>query len=338
MRFFIPRFLGTLAFFATLTGTGVVGYMALEGWSFHDAFYMTVITLTAVGYEEVRPLTQAGRNFTMFLLGGGITGMGIWFALITSLIVELDLKNVFRRRRTMKQIDQLSGHVIVCGAGRTGRQVVEELLTLGQAFVVIERDPTQVEQLLQVDPDALVVEGDATVDHNLESAGIVRASGLIAALSADTDNVFVTLSARDINPDLMIVARAFEEVTISKLYKAGADHVVSPNVSSAIRMASVMLRPSVISFLDVATRSSDFSLRLEEAAVKEGSTLAGRTLAEARIPQETGLIIIAVRKGTDEDQEFVFNPGAETRLEPGDELIVMGKPEEVKQLRSYVEG
>lgn len=338
MRVFIPRFLGTLAFFAVLTVGGTVGYMAIEGWAFHDALYMTVITLTAVGYSEVLPLSEAGRNFTMVLLTGGITGMGLWFALITSLIVELDLKNVLWRRRIMKDIETLADHVIVCGAGRTGRQVVEELLTLGQAYVVIERDSDQVEALLEAAPDSLVVEGDATSDHSLELAGIGRARGLVACLSADTDNLFVTLSARDMNPELLIVARAFEEVTMSKLYRAGADHVVSPNVSSAIRMASVMLRPSVISFLDVATRSADFSLRLEQATISERSPVAHKTLGEAKIPQKTGLIVIAVLKGEGhEEDHFVFNPVGSTGLEPGDTLIVLGQPHQVTELRAYLE-
>lgn len=336
MRFFIPRFLATLAFFLAVGLIGTLGYMGIEGWSFGDSLYMTVITLTAVGYREVNPLSEAGRNFTMLILGVGITGMGVWFALITSLIVELDLKNVFRRRRTMKEIDQLSDHVIVCGAGRTGRQVVEELITLGYPFTVIERDPARVERLLELAPDALVVEGDATIDSNLEEAGIARAKGLIASLSGDTDNLFVTLSARDLNPDLMIVARAFEEVTISKLYRAGADHVVSPNVSSAVRMASVLLRPSVVSFVDIATQSSDVALRMEESSVAEDSPIAGCTLAEARIPQETGLIVIAVRKRGHVRQDFVFNPSADTRLEAGDEVIVLGEPDQIEKLRSYV--
>lgn len=333
---FLRRFAGALLALFALTVLGTVGYMIIEGWALADAVYMSAITLTAVGYEEVHPLSPMGRHFTMLLLLGGITWMGIWFAFLTSFIVELDLQNVFRERRVMKEIAGISDHVIVCGAGRTGRQVAEELTAMGQPFVVIERDPGRVERFYDFDPDGLVLHADATVDQALEDAGIDRAKGLVASLSADTDNLFVCLSARDLNPDLVIVARAYEEETMPKMYRAGANHVVSPNVSSALRMASVMLRPTVLSFLDVATRSPEFSLRFEEAPVTEDSSLAGLQLKEARIPEKTGLIVIAVRKADSEGSRFVFNPVAETRLEPGDVLVVLGEDDQVRDLRAYV--
>jgi len=336
MPSYIRRFVGVLLFLAGLTVAGVVGYMVVEGWSFYDALYMSAITLTAVGYQEVHPLSQAGRYLTMGLLLGGFTWMGVWFAFITSFVIELDLRNVFRTRKIMKAIESLSKHVIICGAGRTGRQVAEEFTAMGREHVVIEHDPERVEQFHAQHPDALVIQADATLDATLEQAGIARAQGLITSLSADTDNLFVCLSARDLNPDLVIVARAYEEGTMSKMYRAGADHVVSPNVSSAVRMASVMLRPSVLSFLDVATRSAELSLRLEEASVDEASPLSGMQLKEARIPEKTGLIVIAVRKVRDGDGRFVFNPVAETRLEPGDDLIVLGSAEQLARLQTYL--
>jgi voltage-gated potassium channel len=334
MHVFIPRFVGTVVFFITLAVIGTIGYQVIEGWSPGDAMYMTVITLTAVGYNEVRPLTETGRTFTMLLLGGGLTWMGLWFALITSFIVELDLGNVLRRRRIMREIGRMSGHVIVCGAGRTGRQVVEELEQLGEPWVVIENDKERIGDLMALIPDAYVIDGDATHDQTLIEAGIEEANGLVTCLSGDTDNLFVCLSSRDLNPELTIVARAYEESTMDKLYRAGASHVVSPNVSGAIRMASVLLRPSVVSFLDIATRSSTLALRMEQTTLGDDSPLAGKTLAEARIPQETGLIVIAVRKSAGVD-DFVFNPVANTRLEPGDELIVLGEEEQIAHLREY---
>lgn len=337
MRFFIPRFVGTIVFILVLCVIGVVGYMMIEGWNFADALYMTVITLTAVGYQEVQPLSPLGRVFTMGLLAGGITWLGVWFAVVTSFIIELDLKNFFRSRYTMKQVAELEGHVIICGAGRTGSQVMEEFILFGQSFVIIERDEDALQKLRDSDSEILTLHGDATDDHLLETAGIKRASGLVAALSADTDNLFVCLSARDLNPNLSIVARAYDESTIPKLYRAGADHVISPNVSGAIRMASVILRPSVVSFLDVATRSAGLALRLEQASIEGGSRLDGKTLQEAKIPQETGLLVIAVKKaGGTEDAPFLFNPGGETTLSSGDEMIVLGKPDQVRALRHYV--
>lgn len=335
MRVFVSRFIGVALFFLLLTLIGTSGYMVVEGWSFNDALYMTATTLTAVGYSEVHPLSTAGRYFTMGLLAGGITGMGIWFALVAALIVELDLQNVLRRRRTMKEIESMRDHVIVCGAGRTGRQVVTELNDLGEDFVVVERDAARAERIWDMIPEAHVLVADATQDSVLEEAGIARARGLVTCLSGDTDNLFVCLSARDMSPELEIVTRASEEGAMEKLYRAGADHVVSPNVTGAVRMAAVLLRPTVVSFLDVTTRSPDLSLRLEETAITKDSPLAGKTLQEARIPQETGLLVIALRKKGSPKTEFAFNPVGDTRLDPGDEMIVLGRPDQILRLKEY---
>jgi voltage-gated potassium channel len=214
---------------------------------------------------------------------------------------------------------------------------MEELMSLGQDLVVIERDPKRLEWIHDQYPDVLTVTGDATLDVNLAQAGIQRARGLLTCLSADTENVFVCLSARHLNQELTIVARALEGAALDKLYRAGANHVVCPNVSGAIRMASMLLRPEVVSFLDIATRSDGLELRFEQAASQPDSKLADLTLMEARIPQETGLIVIAVRKQTDETHQFVFNPVADTRLDPGDEMIVLGQPTQVDKLRRYAQ-
>jgi len=340
MRPFPARIIGTALFFVTIIMVGTVGYTSIEGWSLGDAVYMTIITLTAVGYDEVNPLSPAGRAFTTFILFGGITGLGLWFAFLTSFIVELDLLHVVRRRRTLKQIKKMKNHVIVCGAGRTGTQVVEELLMAGDEFVVVERDPEKVRTLHESLPDLLVVEGDATLDHILEEAGIQQARGLIACLSADTDNLFLCVSARHQTQKLEIVARAYEEQTVPKLYRAGANHVVSPNASGAIRMASYMLRPVVVSFLDVATRSPDLTLRMEQETVLESSPHVGKTLSAIKLPQYTGLIVIGIRKknppGDAEEFTYVFNPQADTTLDPGDIMIVLGKPQQIENLRRFI--
>ena len=330
------RFLAVVLYGNLLVAFAAFGYMSVEGWNFSDSLYMGVITLTAVGYEEVYPLSRAGEWFTMVILALGITWLGMWFALITSFIVELDFRNFFLRRRTMKEIDSLSSHIILCGAGRTGRRVVEELVPTQESFVIIEQDPANVALAREIGgEELLVVEGDATHDHTLEQAGIERARGLVAALGRDEDNVYVCLSARTLNPELEIVVRAYDEESTEKLYRAGADHVVSPNVTGAVRMASVLLRPSVVSFLDVATRSPEMALRIEQSTVGAKSPLAGKELREADIREETGLIVIAVRKQGGDGDDFVFNPGAETRLLAGDELIVLGTPEQIESLRSY---
>jgi len=335
MRVFRRRALGALLAFGLLCVLGAIGYILIEGVRPQDALYMTVITLTAVGYQEVFPLSPAGRTYTVGVLVAGISWMGAWFALITSFLVELDLRNVLRNRRMTQRIEDLSDHVVVCGVGRTGTEVVRELEQTGAPWVVIEQDVERLARLRRMLPDALVIEGDATKDAELEAAGIHRATGLVAALSHDTHNLFICLSARDLNPDLTIVARASEEETRDKLFRAGASHVVSPEISGGIRMASMLLRPTVMSFLEVATRSSDQALRIEELAVHEGQRIAGRTLEEARIPQETGLIVIAVRH-PGAGGEFQFNPGSSTRVEAGDELIVLGTSDQVSSLRNYL--
>lgn len=331
------RFALAFAALAALIVFGTAGYSIIERWSTTDALYMTVITLTAVGFQEVRPLTESGRTFTMVLLLGGITWMGGWFALVTSLLVELDLTHVRRSRRQMKRIAKMQGHVIVCGGGRTGRQVIDEFEAMGTEWVLIERDPEQAESLRAERPECLVVVGDATHDQTLAEAGLDRARGLVTCLSADADNLFVCLSARESAPDCTIVARAYEEETMSKLYRAGASHVVSPNVSGAMRMASVLVRPSVVSFLDIATQSSDLELRMEQIEISPRSPLAGRPLADGRIPERTGLIVIAMRKlELGGEGRFVFNPLADTRAEAGDHLIVLGTEEQIAGLRAIV--
>lgn len=335
---FLKRLAFVVGFTLALLAAGTVGFLQLPGWSFSDALWMSVITITAVGYEEVRPLTRAGRVVAGFVLAGGITAMGLWFALITAALVEIDLAETFRTRSIMKKIQELSDHVVVCGAGRTGRQVIRELHASDVPYVVVERDPDRAEIVRdEIDPDALVLERDATRDETLEEANLGEAWGLVSALSADTDNVFVCLSARDMCPDLTIVARAYDEEATSKLYRAGADHCVSPNVTGGTRMASMLLRPQVMSFLDVVTGMDEMPLRLEEVSVPEGSQLAEHTLAEAAIPQKTGLIVIAITHGGPRDEgRLVYNPGPDERIRPGDALIVLGYPDQVDGLRAIV--
>jgi len=328
------RFAAASAFTITLVALGTLGFRLLPGWTLSDAFYMTVITLSSVGYQEVRPLDDAGRVIATLLVIGGVAALGIWFALITSTIVEMDLAHTFRKRRTMNTIDKMKDHVIVCGAGRMGRQVVREMLKSRTPYVVIENDPGRAEMIREIDPDALVVEGDATRDEVLVQAGIGVASGLVCALSADTDNLFVCLTGRDLQPRLTIVSRAYDEDTGSKLRKAGADHVVSPNITGGVRMATVLLRPQVMSFLDVVTRSEDVELFLEQVPVPEGSALQGRTLAQAEIPKKTGLIVLAIRHGEDRRHPFIYNPGPNEEIRAGDMLIVLGRPEQMDSLRA----
>jgi voltage-gated potassium channel len=318
----------------TLLAVGTLGFLALPEYNLSDAFYMTVITVSAVGYEEVHDLNAGGRIFAGFLILGGLTMLGVWFALVTSAIVEMDLAHVFLTRRTMKKIETLKDHYIVCGAGRTGRQVARELKAAGRPYVIIEKEADRAEALRSEFPEVLTVVADATRDEALIEAKIGTAAGLVTCLSADTDNLFVCLSARDLQPGLTIVARAYNEQTLQKLYVAGADHVVSPNLSGGIRMAAMLLQPQVVSFLDVATRSEELDLRLEEVHVPAGSPFGDQTLAEAKMPNKTGLIVIAARhaEAPGRDGPWVYNPGPDHRILVGDVLIVMGKEEQIDLL------
>ena len=332
---FGKRFFWAFLFSMGVIAAGTAGYVALEKWKSFDAFYMAVVTASSVGYAEVHPLSHAGRVFTVALLALSVVGLGIWWALITAFIVEMDFAGVFRRRRNMKRIESLSDHHIVCGAGRVGRVLVEELATEGVPFVVIEVDPDRAATLRDTGEGVPVIEADATREGTLETAGVVRAKGLAACLSSDADNLLLCLTARGMRPDMEIVARANEEESLEKLRRAGANHVISPPVTGAKRMAASLVRPSIVSFLDAATLGSDIALRLEETTIPKGASIVGRSLSEARIPQRTGLVVLALRRGFSEDAPS-YNPGPETRLEAGDTMIVLGREEQIASLREYV--
>lgn len=339
-RVFAHRFTGVVLALTVLLIAGTLAFWLVEGWTLSDATWMTVITITAVGYEEVQPLTESGRILAAVLLAGGITLMGVWFALLTSALIEMDLGQAFRIRRNMKKIEMLRDHVIVCGGGRTGLQIANELKAAKVPHLIIDRDAERAEHLRRLDEDVLVLVADSTKDETLVEGGIGLARGLVACLSQDTDNLFVCLSARDLQPNLTIVARAYDEQTTQKLYVAGADHVVSPNVTGGTRMAAVLLRPQVVSFLDVVAQGDGLALRLEEIRIPFESPLSGHTLAEAQIPQRTGLIVIAIRHTGDGDRGpgWRYNPGPTEILGKGDTLIVMGQTEQLDQLANLVGG
>ncbi len=333
---FWRRFAWAGVYFIVVSLIGTVGYRFIERWEWFNSFYMSVTTVSSVGFMEVEPLSPAGRAFTMVLIFFAVTGLGIWWGLITALIVELDLSGLLRRRRIMRKVSDLTNHFIVCGGGRMGRVVVEELYTSGKPFVVIERDAASGAAILDQYPGVLLITGDATKEHTLTEAGVERASGLAACLTDDAENLLLCLTARGMRADMTIVARAAYQESLDKLRRAGADHVMSPIVTGGLRIASMLLRPSVVSYLDVATTGADeMALRLEETDIQESSSLVGRSLAEAKIPQRTGLIVMSVRHrrggGT-----ATHNPGPETRLEAGDVLIVLGRQEQIQELRGYI--
>lgn len=333
LRPFKARFGWGGLYFAAILLMGTIGYRNIEGWPLFDAFYMALTTIASVGDIEARPLSEDGRAFTAILILFGITGLGIWWALITAMIVELDLGGLLRKRRMIRNITELTGHFIVCGAGRLGRVVIDEMLRDGVSLVVIDHDPSRYSDLEERE-GIFLLEGDATREQTLELAGIDRARGLAATLQADADNLLLCMTARAMSLKLNIVARAYDQETLQKLRRAGCDHPISPNITGGARMAAAMLRPSVVSFLDVATTGTGIELRLEQATVPEDSPLAGSELAQAAIPQKTGLIVLALRRSG--GSAAIYNPGPQTAINAGDTMIVLGGPEQIQKLREHM--
>jgi voltage-gated potassium channel len=317
-----------------ITVVGVLGYMVVEGWSFTDALYMTVITLTTVGYREVRTLDTTGQLWTMVLL---ITGVGtLFYAAVSSveLVVEGTIRGYFGRRRMEAAIRKLNGHYILCGYGRVGRQVTAEFILDDVPFVIIEQEPETVEEC--VAEGFLVLLGEASDDDVLEEAGIRRARGLVAAVDSDADNVFVVLSARKLNPKLHIVARASSDQSAAKLEIAGADRTLSPYAVGGRRLASLATQPLVVDFLDIVTRGEEgIVFRLEEFSVPEESVIADQTIGELQIGERTGAMILATRN---KEGKFDTTPSASDRIYAGDTLIVLGTREQVTRLEQLMKG
>ncbi|MCL4456480.1 MAG: potassium channel protein [Nitrospirae bacterium] len=304
---------------------GTIGYMGIEGWRFIDALYMTVITLSTVGYREVHVLSEKGILFTIMLI---VSGVGtVLYALSTGaqIVLEGELQEIFGRKRLEKKIKELKNHYIVCGYGRMGKIICRELKEKDIKFVVIEKQSRPRDER----GDTLIVEGDATMDEILREVGIERAKGLISVLPTDAENLFVVLSARELNPNLFIVARAGEEGSEQKLLRAGADRVVSPYHIGGLRIAHTVLKPAVVDFIEFATKSGNIDLQMEEIAILEDSNLAGLTLDECGIGRDLGIIVVAIKKPTG---DMKFNPTFRTAIKAGDTLIALGEISKLKIL------
>ena len=314
---------------------GTIGYLAL-GWSFLDALYMTVITVGTIGFEEVRNLDEsiAGRLWTIVLIISGVAVLGYATTSLVALAVEGTVRDYFRSRRMRSEISKLSGHFILCGYGRVGRQVATEFDRDGVLFVVVEQDPTVIEECLA--EGRLALFGEASNDVVLEEAGILRAKGLVATVDSDADNVFVTLSARKLNPGLHIAARASSDESAAKLEIAGADRTLSPYAVGGRRLAALATQPLVVDFLDVVTRGEKgIEFRLEEFVVPEEPALAGHTIGELRIGERTGAMVLAFRT---RDGNFDTTPSADDRLHAGDTLIVLGSRGQITRLEQLMRG
>ncbi len=309
---------------------GTLGYMIIEGWNFFDALYMTIISITTTGYEEVHPLSKIGRIFTLLVLITGVVALAYAGGRIAQFFIEF---YVFRRRRMAKKLRSLRDHYIICGFGRMGKKICAELAEHPASFAVIEKNPEEIEKLKEL--DYAYVEGDATDDDTLQQASIMHAKGLVAVLPTEAENVFTTLSARVLNSNIFIVSRAVEEETESKLIKAGANRVVKPYEIGGHRMTQVLLRPSVVDFIDIIAREKRIDLQIEEIEVSAGSSLVGKTLAESPIRTQLNIIIVAIFLS---DGNVTYNPQSNAVIHEGNKLIVIGEENNIKQLMQMAKG
>jgi voltage-gated potassium channel len=311
-----------------LSAVGTVGFHWIEGWSWFDSFYMVVITLSTIGYQEVHELSHAGRVFNTGLIIAGVTMLFLSIGSLTQALLEFELVKVFGRRRMEREVAGLKDHYVICGAGRVGASVALELARKPCAFVIVENDEKSVAGL---DSKWLVLIGDAASEKTLRDAGIERARGLVAATTTDATNIYIVLTARSLNPKLKIIARASEERAEKHLKTAGADAVISPYAAAGHRIAQSFLRPNVLDFLDIATdRSGTLEMVIEEIRIGERSPLAGTTVGESGIHHQFGIMILAIRTG----DQTRFNPRAQDQIRAGDFLIAMGEPAQLSRLEA----
>jgi voltage-gated potassium channel len=308
---------------------GTIGYMLIEGWSAWDAFYMTVITITTVGYREVHDLSRAGQAFTVLIIVSGVGAALYSFTLLAAVVVEGGLPKRFQRRRAARMLETIKDHFIICGYGRIGRLIAGQFRRQKVPYVVVERDAER--QQLAIEDGGLAVEADASREDVLKRVGIDRARGLIAAVSTDAENVYTVLSARVLRPEIFIIGRAENEDASEKLKHAGANRVISPYHIGAVQMAQTALRPAVVDFIALATSSDSVELALEEITVAPDSTLAGRSLLAANMRQRFGVIVIGIQR---RDGRMEFNPEPDTSIDGGDKLVVLGRPDSMKLLEA----
>jgi len=309
---------------------GTIGYMAVERWGFFDSLYMTIITLTTVGYMEVHTLSNIGRGFTIILILTGVGTMLYVLSVGARILLEGELRELFGRRKLSKKIERLENHYIICGYGRMGKIICREMTQHGALFIITEKNP---DVFASIDKDILSIQGDSTQDAVLIEAGIERAKGLISVLSTDADNLYVVLSARGLNPTLRIVARASDEGVEKKLFRAGADNVVSPYFIGGLRIAHTILKPAVVDFIEFATKSGNIELQMEEIVVKGSSPITDKALDECGIRKELGIIIVAIKR---ESGAMEFNPTSTSIIRKGDTLVAMGETKQLKALEELV--
>jgi len=310
-----------------------VGFHFIEGWGWFDSFYMVIITLSTIGYQEVHPLHHAGRVFNVFLITAGVSLVFLMIGSLTQALLEFELIRVFGKRRMQREVASLKDHYIICGAGRVGHSVASELARKPCPFVIVESEEKSVADL---DPKWLVLVGDAASEKTLRDAGIDRAVGLVAATTTDATNIYIVLTARGLNPRLKIIARASEQRAEKHLKTAGADTVISPYAAAGHRIAQSFLRPHLLDFLDIASdRSGSMQMLIEEVRISPQSKLVDATVGGSGIHHQFGIMILAIRGANGETR---FNPEAPEPIHSGDTLIAMGEPAQLVKLESLAAG
>lgn len=309
---------------------GIAFYMGYETWDFTSAFYMVVITLSTVGFQEVYQLSEVGRIFTSFLIMGGVGGFVYIAGAFAQVLIDGRLQIMWGKHRMMKDINKLRNHFIVCGHGRIGSIVVQEMLNEGHNVVVIEQDPELIDRMEQ--EGILCIDGDATSDEVLLSAGLLHAKSLVSALTSEAANVYVTLTARQLNPKINIIARAGDKSHISRLELAGANRVVLPHFIGGLRMAQNVLRPTVTNFVELAMRGG-IDLQMEELEISPQSELCGLDLIQSQIRPRFNLIIIGIKKGSG---DMVFNPGPKEVINADDTLLAVGSRQNLSMIKDIL--
>jgi voltage-gated potassium channel len=310
---------------------GTTGFVLIEDYSWFEGFYMTLTTVTTIGYQELRPLSHAGRVFNSFLILFGVSAIFVSFGAMTQTIIELELQDRYGKRRKKRMIDHLHNHFIVCGFGRVGRNASYEMQRASAPFLVIDRDEQRVAKAESAGMLAAVA--DATRDDSLREAGVLRAKGLIAALPSDAENLFIILSAKALNPKLTVVTRVSEEEAGEKMRRAGADTVFTPYAMAGRQLADALLRPHVVEFLDFARSNMGSNITTEQVRVAPKTAFAAKTIGQLSELRDSGVIVLAIRK---QRGETIFNPPAESEIAGGDFLIVMGERPSLQKLEQML--
>ena len=328
----MERLYRALLLFAAVLLVGTLLFRRVEGFEWFDSFYTALLSVTPIGHGLIPPLSRGGRQVNAFLLVCGVGVVGYVASIATRFVFEGEMGRIFWKRKVERHVENMEGHYILCGHGRVGRIVAEELAHRSVPFVIVEKDESAVAERISRREDVIL--GDATDESVLQSAGVKRAAGLVAALQSDADNLYITLSARELNPDIRIVARSTDETAAAKLKRAGASRTVSPNIIGGREMAQHLLMPAVVDFIHLATGKKSLDLEMQEVHVAAGSRLCGVPISESAIRREHGVIVVAINKPSG---EAIFNPGSECVVGPEDTLICLGRPERLSVIRQLAE-